>query len=703
MQFTSKIPRILIAGISLLGLSPLIAQNSERLRDQFVEGVLIGEMEHLQPGTPYRVGLLLDHDPGWHTYWKSTATGYATSIDWDLPEGFTVSDIAWPTPKVYDFQGWTEFVYEGEVLLMVTLTPPADFPPGEVKIGFTAEWLMCEAVCVPGSISSSLTLPVKDSPPAPSSEWSGIFGQTTRNLPAKPDNYTLQAWSSGAQVTLELKGELPESVYFFDDQAAFEASLETNFSKTGPDTLQVRLTLDKATNNMPARLTGVLKAKAGWPGADDRPSIAIDLPISAQAPAASTSSPEITLGILLLAFTGGLILNLMPCVFPVLGIKIMGFVGQAGSSKGKIATHGLIFTAGVLLSFWTLAAVLLILRSGGSQLGWGFQLQSPGFVLALTLLLFAFALNMSGLFEFGQSAVGVGSELTGKSGFTGSFFSGVLATVVATPCAAPFLAPALGAALTLPAASSFLVFTLIALGLSTPYMLLSVFPALLNYLPRPGAWMETFKQFMSFLLYATVGFLIWVLAGQLSEEAGFPVFSLLKVLLSLVVLAFALWIFGRWGAFHQKKKTRFMATGISAAILIGALALGISGTQAAESGSNALDWQKWEPGKAESLASDGKIVYVDFTARWCVTCQTNKAAVFSSSKVLQRFADLEVITLKADWTNQDPEISQALAKFGRSAVPFNLVYGPHLESPEILPELLTPGIVLEAVEAAAAP
>lgn len=657
-------------------------------------------MSHLQAGVPYRVGLLLSHDPGWHTYWKSTATGYATSIDWDLPPGFTVSGLSWPVPKVYDFQGWTEYVYEGKILLTATITPPDSLEGTYVEIPFEADWLMCEAVCIPGKATSSIRLPVSEGPAQPTS-WASLFQQADATLPVEPDGYALAAWSEGRSVILQVSGDLPADPYFFDAAGVFKPSLEMEILRPAEDRIRIRLPLDPATNEVPKSLVGVLKASEGWPSADGRSGLKVDIPIETQAPAAS--GPGLSAGLLLLAFVGGLILNLMPCVFPVIGIKIMGFVGQAGSSRAKVISHGLTFTAGVLISFWILAGVLLVLRSGGSQLGWGFQLQSPVFVLALTFLLLAFGLNMSGLFEFGQSAVGVGSELTGKQGFAGSFFSGVLATVVATPCAAPFLAPALGAALTLPPATSFLVFTFIGAGLSLPYLMLSAFPGLVDRLPRPGPWMETFKQFMSFLLYATVAFLLWVLAGQLTDTGGYPVFAFLKVLLSLVILAFALWVFGRWAAYHRKLPVRASGTLVAATLIVAALLTGFSGTQAPDQESAAVKWETWEPGKAESMASEGKIVYVDFTARWCVTCQTNKATVFSSRAVLDKFEELKVVTLKADWTNQDPQISRALAAHGRSAVPFNLVYGPGLDAPLPLPELLTPGIVLEAIDEASIP
>lgn len=686
----------LLLSISVTG----IAQNSPFIRDQFVEAAVIGEKTHVVPGQPYRLGLLLRHDPHWHTYWKSSETGYATTIDWSLPDGFSISKIAWPTPKIYDFQGFTEYVYEGEVLLMATLMPPADLSGDSIEISFSAEWLMCEQTCVPGGIESKIVLPVTDAPASPSPQWANLFRDTDTQLPDSNDSLELVAWKGDQSVILRVSGkELPQSLYFFDAQAAFKPTPENTIRNIDDKTVELYLELVDG-GEAPEALVGVLKAEQGWsrPGAPK--GIKVDVPVMLQRPVVEETSWA---GILVLAFIGGLILNLMPCVFPVLGIKIMGFVGQAGESRKKIAEHGLVFTLGVLLSFWILAAALLLLRSGGNQLGWGFQLQSPGFVFILTMLLFAFALNMAGMFEVGQSAVGVGSNLTAKSGLSGSFFSGVLATVVATPCAAPFLAPALGAALTFPPLGSLAVFTFIALGLSTPYLLLSIFPSLLKWLPKPGAWMETFKQFMSFLLFATVAYLVWVLAGQLTEEGGYGVFSLLKVLIGLVLLALALWVYGRWSAFHRPRKVRIAGSVSALVILAVSLYAGISGTRTPDASAFAVTWEKWAPGKAEALVEEGKTVYVDFTARWCVTCQTNKAAVFSSSRVLDAIEQGEVVLLKADWTNQDPEISKALARFGRSAVPFNLVYGPAAQNPIQLPEVLVPGTVLDAIKTAEGP
>jgi thiol:disulfide interchange protein DsbD len=339
-----------------------------------------------------------------------------------------------------------------------------------------------------------------------------------------------------------------------------------------------------------------------------------------------------------------------------------------------------------------MAGVLAVLRAGGDQLGWGFQLQSPGFVFTLAAVMLVFALNMSGVFEFGLRAVGVGADLQRQSGFGGSFFTGVLATVVATPCSAPFLAPALGAALTLPVVESFAVFTAIAIGLALPYLLLSIFPQAIKLLPRPGAWMETLKQAMAFPLYATVGYLIWVLAGQLKADDT----ALLAVLLGLTVIASATWLYGRYATYGATPKRARIGV-IGGFILLG---LGIGLGWPRPPSPTAIVWQPWSQEAVTQAVAAGKPVYVDFTARWCFTCQTNKKVVFGSAEVLKTFRDRGVVTLRGDWTDADPRITAELAKWNRSAVPFNLVYLPDRPAPIVLPELLTPGIVLEALRSA---
>ncbi|MEY4813419.1 MAG: hypothetical protein RLZZ162_492, partial [Verrucomicrobiota bacterium] len=427
---------------------------------------------------------------------------------------------------------------------------------------------------------------------------------------------------------------------------------------------------------------GVLTTSTSWvPGATLR-GLRVDTTFVAAAPP-STPIAQL-LGTLVLAFLGGLVLNLMPCVFPVLGIKILGFVNQSGQDKKKVVLHGLVFALGVLLSFWSLAAVLAILRAGGQELGWGFQLQEPGFVFILAAVMLVFAMNMSGVFEFGLSATAVGADLQMKSGFAGSFFTGVLATAVATPCSAPFLAPALGAALAVPTGESFVIFTAIAVGLSAPYLLLSLFPEAVKILPRPGAWMETFKQFMAFPLYGTVGALVWVLAGQLGDDS-------LMAILGLVTIALGIWVYGRWTAPGASAgRVRFGYGGLLVLLLVGAW-LGWPAQ-------SKVVWEPWSPEAVTKLRAEKRTIYVDFTARWCATCQTNKKLVFGSADVLKVFADKKIATLRADWTNKDPRITAELAVYNRSAVPFNVIWLPGNDAPVILPELLTPGSVLDVVK-----
>jgi thiol:disulfide interchange protein DsbD len=447
----------------------------------------------------------------------------------------------------------------------------------------------------------------------------------------------------------------------------------------------------------------VVTAQNGWRADGTLPGLAIAVElgsaaaVASPAPGAAAAAGGSLWGTLFLAFVGGLILNLMPCVFPVLGIKILGFVNQAGHQRGKIIAHGLVFAAGVLASFWTLAGVLAVLRAGGDQLGWGFQLQSAPFVYSLAVLLLVFGMNMSGVFEFGLGATAVGGELQMKSGYAGSFFTGVLATVVATPCSAPFLAPALGAALAVSTVESFVIFTSIAVGLATPYLLLSLFPEAVKVLPRPGAWMETFKQAMAFPLYGTVGYLTWVLAAQTSEE-GF-----LWTLLSFAVIAMGVWVYGRWNAPGASAgRARF---GLGGLLVVGTLGvwlgwprpLALAGVPVAGQ-VPAVVWEAWSPEAMAKLRAEGRTVYVDFTARWCATCQTNKKLVFGSDAVRRYFADNRIATLRADWTNKDPRITAELARYQRSAVPFNLIWKPGHDAPVILPELLTPGTVLAALK-----
>ncbi len=694
--------------IGLLVLPSLaLAAESVAVKKGAVSAQLVSDAAAIAPGKPFTVALRLQHDPHWHSYWIAPGTGYPTALAWTLPEGFKAGEIQWPTPHIVkDREGKiTGNGYEGEAFLLVEITPSANLATGtSVKLEALAEWLMCETVCMPGDAKLTISLPVGTA--AADAKWTEPLAKARAQMPVADTGWDVTAAHDDSTLTVHVAPKpgtthVPKDLHFFAADG-FNDYAKPQVVRAEKDGWVIESPLDAAADKSTKRLTGVLASSNGWQPGAGYGGLAIDAPLEVGrgVPSAPSSNPQVSqqgslLGTLLLALAGGLILNLMPCVFPVLGIKILGFVNQSGSDKSKIVKHGLVFAAGVLLSFWALAGALLALRAGGAQLGWGFQLQSPAFVFSMASFLLIFALNLSGLFEVGLAATGVGGKLQMQDGYTGSFFTGALAVLVATPCSAPFLAPALGAALSLSAFQSFLVFTAIAVGLALPYLLLSIFPAAIKLLPRPGAWMETFKQLMAFPLYATVGWLLWVLAGQTKDDDN----ALLFITFGFVLVAMAAWAYGRFGQAHGKPGKQLFGRVFAALLLAGGLYTGWpkEAPIAPTDGSYQVAWEKWSPEAIASAQAAGKYVYVDFTARWCATCQTNKAALFSSDAVLAALAQDKIVLLKADWTNRDPKITAELARWNRSAVPFNLIYAPGKPDPVVLPELLTPARFLEAL------
>lgn len=450
------------------------------------------------------------------------------------------------------------------------------------------------------------------------------------------------------------------------------------------------------SNCMPAKPEAKLTIKLADKAETDPANAAVFGSATPASPAADTAAktapkPERSFaGYLLFAFIGGLILNVMPCVFPVLGIKVLSVVQQAGGDKRQVLMHGLAYTLGVLVCFWALGALVITLGKA-----WGFQLQSPSFVFGLCAFFLIFSLSMAGVFEIGASAVGVGQDLQARHGLGGSFFSGLLAVVVATPCSAPFLGSALGYTVTLPAAQALLMFSMIGFGLASPFLVLAVFPKLVSALPRPGAWMESFKQGLSFLLFGTVAFLLWVLTGMVEGQ------PMLFLMFGLVLIAMGCWIYGRWYLPHKKPRTRLIALALTLVCIVGGLTYGWPKVEkgAVSDGSHVeggLTWEAWSPEKVEQLRAAKTPVYIDYTAKWCFTCQVNKR-IYKDAALQKLIAGKKVTLLKADWTNEDPRITEALSQLGKAAVPVNVLYVPGKTDPVVLPELLSVENVSEAI------
>ena len=643
------------------------------------------EVQTLAPGGTFTLALKLEHPAGWHSYYQNSGgIEQPAAIQWSLPEGFSAGPIQWPTPEVKDGFFGKSFVYAGSPVLLIDITAPASLAAGKsVTLKAVASWQICEQSCLSEQAPLTLTLPVgpaMEKDPASAD----LFAKARASQPSIARDWQITAQSDGQDIVLRVDPgtTLTGTPADFIPNQPFVLAASAGGS-IRPDgnawLIQLkRATIDANNKAIPqgSSLSGILLG----PRPVAIPETAITRPPPAPLPFAGYLK---ILGLMLL---GGLILNLMPCVFPVIGLKIMGFVQQAGEDRKKIALHGLTFTLGVLVSFGVLSGILFTARaaSGAASIGWGYQLQNPWVVLALMLLMFVFALNLFGVFEMGTSATSVGGSLQSKHGLTGSFFSGTLAAVVATPCSGPFLGVGLGVAIALPALQFFLAFTAMAVGLALPYLVLSVFPQLIDSLPRPGAWMESFKQAMSFLLFATAGYLLSVYAGQIGTD------HLLGPVLGLSAIAVAAWIYGRWNLPHRKRATRVTALVLTALFATGGCYL------AKPPQPSALTWEPWSQARVDALLDEGTPVYIDFTALWCPTCQVNKQRAYTP-EVIALMKAKGVTALKADKTNANPQIEDALRQLGRTAIPVNVLLVPGQE-PVIFPELLSPDDLLQALQ-----
>ena len=637
---------------------------------------LVSEVRSVEPGKPFTVALKLEHPDEWHSYYKNSGgVELPPSIEWELPEGAVAGPIEWPVPSVKEGFGGKSFIYTGSPVFLTEITPPASLRVGDI-FTFTAEanWQICKRSCINESATFSLNLPVEDTAVIDPAQ-AQIFAEARKALPSgQAETEALDLGPDNISLTIKNLSTVPTD--FVPDQPFLKA-LSDGGSASIVEGDAVILLQRKKTDFLDEPIpqgnsvSGIAIA--------DKPILIRETKIAAKPPEPASFSQ--LLPILGGMLFGGLILNLMPCVFPVIGLKIMGFVQQAGENRRSIALHGMTFALGVLASFAVLSGILFAVRaaaleSGGELKGWGYQLQDPWVVVSLLLLMFVLGLNMFGLFELGTSATSVGGKLQNKSGHAGSFFSGVLATVVATPCSAPFLGAAIGAAMALPPFQFFSAFAAMAIGLALPYLILSFFPTLVERLPRPGPWMESFKQAMSFLLFATAGYLLWVYSGLIGQE------KLLSPLLGLSILAAGAWIYGRWYLPYKPKRTRYIAIALTALFAVSGIVLALPPKP------DKL-WQPWSEETVEKLISEDTPVFIDFTAQWCVTCQVNKKVAYTE-EVRALAKEKGIVFLKGDKTRPNPAIEAKLQELGRTAIPVNVLLVPG-EEPLITPEVLTPG------------
>lgn len=663
---------------------------------EHVKARLVASHSAVTPGQRFTVALEQDIKSHWHTYWLNPGdSGQATTLSWT---GAEAGPIQWPTPSVQAIGPIVNYGYEGRPALLMELTVPADAQPGG-RFQPTAEvrWLVCKDVCIPEQVTLGLDLPVAaeartSTDTAQIDEW--------RTAIPKPAPFAVQLKAAAQGVTLSGPTAGVSKAYFFADTwgAVAHSAPQALKAESGSWALDLPAGDEPVAAGKPLSGVIVLTTSAGqqaWTVSAPMPEGAGKGPGAAglEAPAAvpTTPPPESDLGLLpalALALIGGLILNLMPCVFPVLSIKALALVNQ-----GNHKAEGLAYTAGVLASFALLAAVLIALRAGGQQVGWGFQFHSPVFVLVVAYLLFLVGLSLSGLFAIGGSFTGVGSGLAARQGLAGSFFTGVLAAVVATPCTAPFMGAALAFALSQPAAVLLAVFLALGLGLALPFLVLAFWPAAQRWLPRPGAWMDKFKQFLAFPMYAAVVWLLWVLAQQTGAD------GVALALIGLVLLAFGLW----W---RHSSGASFVGTG--AAVVSVVLALGLSVLikpvavdMRAESATEAAEAYSAE--RLAELRGQNKPVFVNLTAAWCISCLVNERVALSRPEVTAAFAKAGIVYMKGDWTREDPRITAVLKAHGRSGVPLYLYYAPGAAEAQVLPQILTPGLLIEAVSSPATP
>ena len=657
-----------------------------------VTASLISEHDSIVPGQPIWLALHFDIIPEWHTYWSNAGdSGNPPTIDWHLPAGFSASDIHWPYPERLPVGPLMNYGYSKQSTLLVKITPPDTLDPGQTVTFFaSANWLVCKVECIPEESEFSLALPVTSADQQSPTEWASVFREARQRLP-QPLPWTADVGVEPEQLQLNIDlasidTQQLEELYFYPASYGLVEHAAAQPHRINNNTLTLTLTRGDLRGQALSQLDGLLLIRERT--ADGLLTRAFTVAAPASTAASTTSSAPFGL-ILLFALAGGLLLNIMPCVFPILSLKALQIVQTAAQAPALVRQNGLIFTAGVVVSFAVLAGILLILRASGEAIGWGFQLQSPAFVLILTWLLLAMGLMFSGVWSFGENLMGLGNQLTGRRGKTGTFFTGVLAVVVATPCTAPFMGTALGYALGQSSLTALLIFIVLGVGMALPWLLISLSPGLANWLPKPGAWMETTKQVLAFPLYATCAWLLWVLSQQIDQA------SLLFAMMSLVILSFLLW------TWQKLRATPHILYKSALALLLGAtLVTTVVQLQPAVSTATATqgEWQAFDPVRLEELKRNRQPVLVNFTAAWCITCLVNEKVAISRPNVQTQLREKGVVYMKGDWTNKDPQITAMLKRYGRSGVPLYLLFPGNGQEAMVLPNILTEGILTDALQ-----
>ncbi|WP_235425588.1 protein-disulfide reductase DsbD family protein [Cellvibrio mixtus] len=678
---------------------------ADRAATPQVEAQLVASVNAVVPGSEIYLGVNQKIIPHWHTYWINPGdSGNATTISWTLPEGASASDIIWPAPGRFSMGPITNYAYENSVTLLSKISVPSSIAVGDT---FTAralvDWLVCAEECIPQQVELALSLPVVGNANE-TGEGSPLIAEAQAQVPvASPWEVTAQQSAidpETAQGKLQLQVALSkdqqaqvQDIWFYPYDWGRIRQSDLQQRKNLTDVIQLEIPTGEAPAVIGDKLTGVLVIK-------EQQGIVrgYEINVPVQSLTSNQTAEGFAIGFasaLLFALLGGVILNLMPCVFPVLSIKALSLVSHSNYSTVEIRRQGYVYTLGVLASFAVLALLLIVLKAGGNQIGWGFQFQSPIFVLLVAYLLFAVGLSLSGVFFIGGSVAGVGSSLTEKPGYSGSFFTGVLATVVATPCTAPFMAAALGYAVAQPPLKLLAIFLSLGLGLALPYLLLSCWPRLQRWLPRPGLWMERAKQLLAFPMYAAAIWLVWVLVQQAGVDA------VIIALGGMLLIAIAAWLYDSTRTSTDGKRN----LGNASVLALVLLAVGFGGVQvnlpanaAQKSAAADANWEAYSDERLQSLLAEGKPVFLNFTASWCISCLVNERVALSTDAVKKQFQQQGVVYLKGDWTNRDPQITAFLKKFNRSGVPLYVFYpAGQADSPKELPQILTPDLVVAAV------